>query len=368
MESTASIYLNQPKQEGMYFTDTTTATAKIPLEYQLFGLDKAIDLFEFCFMVKSNRYGTIYMQEQCIPAKHQQLVMSQMKEDEYTINYYLKEKIGDESIQISSSIASNVFTVQSYESALPKIEILNHPVGDKIIVIADDATATGQLVIDYRYSSTMIDTSTLTLCAKIVDVIHNIVKVNWTCLQPKDRRLVLNNLNLGQYAITMILADLRQQINGQSGFLPSTQIQKVIEIDSLQKHLPTLVLINPVQEYVVDSSSKTSMVQIVFQVDGLLNAIQQVGVCLSIQDENGRDIVKHSCVPPSNNVMTLQKVPLGNYLAQLVLVNAKNINQIYSESRIYFDITTKEPIEFIPTYDWRPLRAWHTIPSGLETR
>lgn len=378
VDANPSIYLVEPKQEGSYFTAPNSVIAQIPLEYQLFGISQPLTQYEFCFTVKSNHFATIIVEQTCLPVINNKLILNKLKEDEYTLTYFLREKSNQDSTdwkEVPFSMTSNVFTVLSYENALPKIE-LPAILGDTITIIAKDETKTGELVLDYLYSKTALDISNIALCARIIDSLKNNIKLQWTCLGPNDRRLALSNLNLGKYTIDLILTDINQQRQGKNGFLLSTQLTKKIIVEELINALPTLSLYNPLQEYVVNPSQGeqgqgqyTATIQIIFQVDGMKSALQQVGVCLQIfYTETKQEKLKYSCLPITNNVITLQNVEIGDYTAQMVLAKVSNAKDYFPTSKVEFPIIVKKPIEFIPTYQWQRLHAWHTIPSGIETQ
>lgn len=374
VQANPSIYLVQPKQEGSYFTAPNSVIAQVPLEYQLFGIAQPLSFYEFCFTVKSNHFATIIVKETCLPASNNQLVLNQLKEDEYSLTYYLREKNGNNWQEVPLSLTSNVFTVLSYENALPKIE-LPAVIGDTINIISKEETKTGELVIDYIYSKTALDISNFAVCGRIIDSLRNTVKLQWTCLGPNDRRLALSNLNLGKYTIDLILTDMNIQRQGKNGFLLSTQLTKTIIVDELRNALPKLSLYNPLQEYVIDPNTGKAVIQIAFQVNGIPSALQQVGVCIQIlYDDNnnqhtiGQEMLKYSCLPINNNVITLQNVDIGYYKAQMVLAKVINAKDYFPESKVEFPIIVNKPVEFIPSYQWQRLHVWHTIPSGIETQ
>eukprot|EP01034_Spumella_vulgaris_P025286 gene25287-31724_t len=58
----------------------------------------------------------------------------------------------------------------------------------------------------------------------------------------------------------------------------------------------------------------------------------------------------------------------GRYLATFVLRNEKSADVFYAASSVQIPVEVRPSEEFIPTYDWQTLHAWHTIPSGIVTR
>ncbi|KAJ1437415.1 hypothetical protein B484DRAFT_445213 [Ochromonadaceae sp. CCMP2298] len=41
---------------------------------------------------------------------------------------------------------------------------------------------------------------------------------------------------------------------------------------------------------------------------------------------------------------------------------------MHSGGGVLLNVEVRLQEEFQPSYEWRPLRAWHTIPAGIETR
>ena len=388
-----SIYLNQPQQEGQYVAQSSQQSLKIPLEFQLFGLTQDISKYEFCFSVKSNHFGTIAIETTCLPAQNNQLVLNGLKEDEYTINCFVKEKNADNSwSNLESTTISNVFLVLNFENALPKIELLNVPQVGDITLIADAVKNTADFNLDYSYTKSVMNHGYFTLCLQIIDATTNEMKLKLSCLTANDRKLTLNNLAMGKYIFTFILKDLRKEVSSSSdtsNLLPSTQLIKNVIISSLTNNIPKIQLLTPLQEYAATLITKkqeegdqnthqkllSANIQVIYQLDGFLTAIQQTVLCIDIlrhptsdnHEQSAESIIKHYCLPSNNNQFSL---PLeeGSYQSALTLAAAVNNNYIFEESRISFPILIKHPEEFVPSYQWQPLHPWHTIPSGIETR
>jgi hypothetical protein len=371
-----SIYLSQPKQEGTYITPGSGNPIRLPLEFELFGLSLPHDNYEFCFSLKSNTHFTEVIGSQCLPSKNNQLALKLTLDGQFTMTSFLKEKdsqSGEWRSLEGNTLISTVFSVVNYESALPKIELTGYPSYEEKIVLATSQTNTGveagTLQLDYTYSKSPVEHNRFALCAHIVDEKTKATKLSWSCLTPNDRRLFLSNLAIGEYVISLRLKDMSVADTSANGVgIVSTQVQKRIIVTELWNVLPKISLINPLQEYVTDHLSQTATVQIAFELSGVPSAIQQLVVCIEIVNSKGSQTVKYSCLPVSNNVITMQNVAADDYTAKLVVARAITPQEGFSSSLLEFPILIKHPVEFIPSYSWQPLHAWHTIPSGIETR
>jgi hypothetical protein len=368
-----SIYLNLPKQEGTYITPGDGNPIRVPLEFELFGLSQPRQNYGFCFSLKSNTHFTEVIGNQCLPSEHSQLALKLTLDGQFTLTSFLKEKdslSGEWKSLEGNTMISTVFSVVNYESALPKIELVAYPSYEDKIILAtalnNNGVEAGTLQLDYTYSKSPIDHNRFALCASIIDDKTKTTELNWSCLTPNDRRLFLSNLAVGEYALSLRLKDIT--VTDNSVGIASTQVQKRIIVTELWNVLPKLSLINPLQEYVAEPPSQTAAVQIGFDLKGVPSAIQQLVVCIEIINSKGNPTVKYSCLPVSNNVITMQNVAADDYTAKLIVARAVNPKEGFASSLLEFPIIIKYSVEFIPSYTWQPLHAWHTIPSGIETR
>jgi hypothetical protein len=363
-----SIYLQEPRQEGKYYSLSANQPAKVPLEFQLFSLNQPLSQYEFCFSVKSNHFGHYAIQLTCLPAQHNALSMNDLKEDEYTISCYLQEKQHDGSwnpLQ-PSTLISNVFHVIDYENALPKIELLSVPQVGDITLVADYSKNSADLNLPYTFSNSAFNLQYFTLCLQIHESTTKAEKLKLSCMNANDRQLALNNLSVGKYEIAFILKDLTKQTNN---FLPSTQFSRNLVVSPFLDNLPKIHLLNPLQEYVTHPETGKSHIQIVYRLDGFPTAINQVGMCFDLQDtSSGEFMVKNYCLSPKDNQLTLSNMEPKEYLSKMRLIPLKNTNEVLANTEITFPVIVKKPVEFIPSYEWQPLHVWHTIPSGIETR
>ena len=99
---------------------------------------------------------------------------------------------------------------------------------------------------------------------------------------------------------------------------------------------------------------------------------QEVGnkrvVCVTLEKEETKELLlRDQCFAVSDVhaqeslVLKLQNLPEGK--ASLVLTEEGRQGEKAS-----VELEVQKQTEMRPSYDWQPLRVWHTIPSGVETR
>ena len=92
-------------------------------------------------------------------------------------------------------------------------------------------------------------------------------------------------------------------------------------------------------------------------------------ICVSLTDQ-GKKLLKDSCLVPTPvkdegfNVLKLSFVPIGVMAVTISEVDEAGVTQFTAQT----SLEVQQKSEIIPSYDWQPLRKWHSIPAGLETR
>lgn len=74
------------------------------------------------------------------------------------------------------------------------------------------------------------------------------------------------------------------------------------------------------------------------------------------------------CSPSNDRKVHIEDVPIGEYVAQLILQSSHNLSINSSSVDMNIEVRLQKSVEFVPSYDWQPLKPWHTIPAGIITR
>ena len=75
-----------------------------------------------------------------------------------------------------------------------------------------------------------------------------------------------------------------------------------------------------------------------------------------------------TCIPPKDSQVTVQGMGQGRHVVHLRLRLKDEPHTVLAGTDRTFTIELRIPEEFVPTYSWSLLHAWHTIPASIETR
>jgi len=96
-------------------------------------------------------------------------------------------------------------------------------------------------------------------------------------------------------------------------------------------------------------------------------------VCVRVSDSESLDVLLNDAcvavVPPPSGIQSvkLSGVAQGRFRVDLYNGNDSNNSESESENAMV-TLEVQKRQEVVPTYSWQKLRAWHTIPNGVETR
>jgi hypothetical protein len=421
-----SIYMESPTQESAYVIPPGQKYVAISVSYRLFGLGQTTaEDYEFCFDVDSADKSQKFLAFQCIPATYTSFQMNNVyASTKYTFNTVLRQKSNQEILEFTR--VNTIFYTFSLEETLPSLEIPylyteylqlltnNNYNPQTMILPAHPLTHEGKLDISFtlqppkapylleRWQQNPQLANAYTTCLRLDDITTQQVIISWTCLQSSDRQVSLKKLQEGHhYLLHFALRDVTQ-----SNVLTMTEIIREIHIIALEQLPPPQIQI-PLPKDTSSSHSEYHVAEvgiaqeqlhlpglsipIPIQVQGHPRIIQDemVSICIElIEEQHASDtvfdtinnttertkankiILPFSCLAPGRTSLslTLPYTP-GRYLAFLTL----SINQLtaafpslWSNQTVLLDLRMME--EFVPSYEWQPLKPWHTIPSGLETR
>ena len=162
-------------------------------------------------------------------------------------------------------------------------------------------------------------------------------------------------------------------------------MQTEIRVSSMDDVVPHLKLPNYRSEAVLEPPKDVVEeiqlpVSIVLRKDfPFIDVLQHLDCCLSLRfnaSAPNDDPVQH-CVQASASVsdvnvlamhFSLFQIPVGEHHYTFHLRNRLPPHTEYSAESVQGVIEVRAQEEFQPSYEWAPLRAWHTIPHGLQTR
>lgn len=344
----------------------------------------------------------------CMETIHRRLELANFRAGQYTITAVLREKETKNVLDYTRIV--NSFNVIAYADILPVIDI---PVQAGDIHVAANA-GSGLAAVDIPFSilpssqqSSFLDIGAFTVCATVEDRATQQVLVSWTCLKNADRALSLNQLQPGHaYEVHLRLRDTSNADRSPKSLLASTEVVRTVVIRELLPLVPSIALLPQTpRDYGVDTVDGTVSLQFHYALQypfpEVFNVENQLFVCLHLRhstvpftttattattaaddtvshtDVTTTVIIPYSCVPAKNDYISVPQMKRGYYQAELsvsidqrqrVAESTTSKSTDASPRRVVFDVDVRPMEEFTPTYEWQPLHAWHTIPSGIETR
>ena len=104
-------------------------------------------------------------------------------------------------------------------------------------------------------------------------------------------------------------------------------------------------------------------------VNAAVNVVKQIDICLQMENiVTGEVALTQACVQSSHNVIGLSAVAEGDYAMTLVCRSAVHPYTIFPSSEKVVKVGIHRNSAFVPTYEWKRVRAWESVPSGLEIR
>jgi hypothetical protein len=402
-----SIYLESPTNgDNIFLHNEDTGT--VPIQYSLYGIQhesKDSEKYEFCFEISMLSTGVKSVPFTCMETIHRRLELANFRAGQYTITAVLREKETKNVLDYTRIV--NSFNVIAYADILPVIDI---PVQAGDIHVAANA-GSGLAAVDIPFSilpssqqSSFLDIGAFTVCATVEDRATQQVLVSWTCLKNADRALSLNQLQPGHaYEVHLRLRDTSNADRSPKSLLASTEVVRTVVIRELLPLAPSIALLPQTpRDYGVDTVEGTVSLQFHYALQypspDVFNVENQLFVCLHLRHSTvpfaataADDTVSHadvttttttviipySCVPAKNDYISVPQMKRGYYQAELsvsidqrqrVAESTSLLSTDASPRSVVFNVDVRPMEEFTPTYEWQPLHAWHTIPSGIETR
>ncbi len=156
---------------------------------------------------------------------------------------------------------------------------------------------------------------------------------------------------------------------------PTSRTTSTIHIHRIKDILPSLQPDHLVLEAGV-SVNEVESGQISLGVSTLLHPsfshaalLSHLDTCLllSISDASVEPATLCAATAPYQQ-FSFSGLPRGTHSYSLTLRSHHQPTTTFPQSRVEGKVVVSNMTEFVPSYDWKELKPWHTIPSGLETR
>lgn len=388
--------LIEPSIDAVYFIpDTNTDTDKkinIPLRFEVTHFNNTThgsDAYRFCFILShSHENSRIEYKEHCVSTLKTSFSIHDLSEGDYLLNSYIKQlnqlsqtnTITADSAIIHQSAQSRSFQIVSYQRILPRISYIN---SDPVNLVPDLRSMRAEYVLEYQFMelSSLLPLSDFVVCLYIIDTASRELVVARTCTTHIQSSMTLRQLPIGKYQIHSYLKrKTRSSVRDADKNIEDGKADEIVlnvTVMQLDQIEASRIIIGATElEYVADSHSGVADIVVSYQAVGPQVILQQLHMCIVMLDHHHNNEVKtssgNSCQPSTQSELTLSNIKPGEYILTLFLavINPDNGEPTlqYPSGEVSVAVTVQLPSEFIPSYDWKPLHTWHTIPSGIETR
>ena len=177
-----------------------------------------------------------------------------------------------------------------------------------------------------------------------------------TCLSCSSNNAVLSNLKVGHYTIGVDYSNENE-----------VQFSEFDVVD-LFSHLPVILLSSSSIEAVASPPRYVSDIQLRYRLDEIASgSVEQLEACVRVLKADGTVLVSRTCLERGHDLISLSSIAEGDYMLHLGLRVAATGTFIDS-SEIKVPIGIHRLSDFIPTYEWKVVHEWESVPSGLEIR
>lgn len=362
-----SLYIHEPNINAFYVLPQDSNAVNVAVSWQLFDLEPADqENIQVCMQLFDPQQALLG--NECMSTDTNSLTLTGLSAGVYPLIFRLKDVSRQQSpdqIEYFSEVRREV-NVRAFEDSLPKLQLVS-----PTTFVVDQGDSSVQVSIQYSLDTTFSTAplSDLQVCLSLATQDH-VAVIDWTCVDPMHTSLNTSPLRHGSYTLIMHLAhraSKRRYI--------STQLQATISVVNLKEVLPTIQVSSNHLESLYEKGS-ASVVLDYHLTDSV--ALSLVQLCLTISrisnnpaEARGEVLLAESCFKEQSNALTISRFPLGLFQADYYLKSkgkTSELAQVFESSRVEVRIETRQLEEFIPTYEWKELHAWNSIPSGIETR
>lgn len=352
---------------------------------------KQIKQYRTCYELFDTLSEDSVVRHRCAETADKEVVFEDVGVGDYIISLYIMLLIDDKSNQMVSEkimrrvIVGNDESLVDVDSKSYLLDIKSYEyveATNTMTVVAPPNAETASVSIHYGISMHMEKSSEeLEYCLKIVFLAPNTVEsaLEFTCIELGRNPFTITNMRIENYLVFMMLRNINTK-----KIIEGTRREMFLSVRSTESSLPTIIFppckkkdqssaicINNdfIAEGVVDTDVHEATISLQYELFGFPSSYRNVKVCASVTNtQSNLEMMSLRCLPQDKNVMTLHNLKVGKYQVNWVLAAFDDESMIYEASRKELLLELRYPVEFLPTYDWQPLHAWHTIPSGVETR
>eukprot|EP01031_Cornospumella_fuschlensis_P028632 gene28632-34565_t len=397
VHSVPTLYISSPSSSSSFTLRTSPSSLALPLSYQIFDVPtESASAHATCFDIKHSSTQETLLAFTCIPLNpsHSSLTIYS-----YTItlnnvvpgDYVMSAVVQESQVALEASLLRVPLRVMDFLSSLPRIVYTPNPQfhtnpksaqTEDLTVVLDPGASSGDLSMDFSVVSgegVSLDAAPLPPCVRLLQKPSTAqpeatpsLLMNWNCLGVRDRNLLLRNVPVGAYIVQMQLGTHASEAPQQPALL-----SKAVLVQPLDAAWPRLSSPQTRWEFVSDDQ-RVGTAEVRYEVQGVRAAVALSSVCLTLRradsagQGDGKPLFSWQCMPipadPAGRSIVLSNLPQGEYLLSVALAAAQTRQPCCPEKDLALRLLVHAPQAFRPSYDWQPLKVWHTVPAGAETR
>ena len=344
----AEVYVYEPQHHGRYYTNPADGSASVPVHFEVFGGSAHVP---GCLQLKNLDTDSFALETTCLDSA--EFSLNRLVPGRYMLSLYARG---------ASETAKVVeFEVRTMDDAAPTIQFPALVSDGVTVAVPEGSQEALPLTLKYELINAEIPLSRFRVCVTTQD------STNPICF-PSDRsEIVLSNLGPGTYKLSFEVS-LSQEPYMR---FPHTKRDIVVRVFPLEDMLPSIVTYpHDELDYAVTSAEDSTVVILNYHLVGESSAIELVQVCVQVDPlpDMREPLLQITCLAPKDRSLQLSNMRMGSYNVKLVLRSLAAPQTFYPSSLRDIPIYIRLPEEFLPTYEWQELKAWHTVPSGLEIR
>lgn len=188
--------------------------------------------------------------------------------------------------------------------------------------------------------------------------------VTITCFDIENKNVKVPRLRVGRYIANFFLHEKRAPL-----VFEKSKISTTIAVTDITNLMPTIIVPSGIIEIAADTAQSPVSVPIPFEIIGQKSAISQIQPCVYLEESTTKNrILDVSCLEPSLRQINIGTVPPGNYNVAIFPRYISEPKEYITKRAVIINVDIQPLKEYIPTYEWQPLKPWHTVPAGIETR
>lgn len=395
------IKLLEPSPSSVYTVTEVNQNLSISIIYEaeIFNKLEALSS-QVCLRVNNADTEVLLLQSTCFDVEDGKV--KKILDNVNVGNFIMSLDILDNQSKIIDRISS-LFHVKEKRFLVPEITVVHtstssavtavnesHERDISVVVSESVDTKFAVVFVDFSLSASLLLESDYKVCANVAELHSGAMIMELFCLPPRQQFIETRSLLTGSYILSLAVYDTNMDSEIVPGrIFTNSLVTTRIHVKTLDDEdmVPSLDIGHEMQEFGILSPEHESEYEIKCPVTGVPSAVHQLLVCVEVHHSKNRahkvdntvadtensllelkTVVPLTCLAKDTYSFSLRGIATGLYKIKVILRLAHSPYTFYKTSEKIIKLDVRDFVEITPTYNWQMLHAWHTIPSGLETR